>query len=164
MNDELKAELKKTTTDEAFDAELKNGIDYGAPTFPASVAYGPSGDRITSGDMGEPGIHARDYYAAIALQGMLSADGNDPRWIGKDTGPEFQRGGGKWLDPLGVALQAFEIGEAMVLVGSLSRDELDVARRHSLTREELEEFITERRKARTKWLGRRNRPGRTKAQ
>jgi hypothetical protein len=56
----------------------------------------------------------RDYFAAAALQGMLSADGNDPRWTGKDTGPEHQRGGGKWLDPHGVSQQAYDIADSML--------------------------------------------------
>jgi hypothetical protein len=60
----------------------------------------------------------RDYFAAVALGGMLAADGNDPRWTGRDTGPECQAGGGKWLDPAGVAKQAYEIADAMLKVRS----------------------------------------------
>lgn len=67
---------------------------------------------------GFPGT-LRDYFAGLALSGMLAADGNDPRWTGRDTGPECHRGGGKWLDPAGVSEQAYEIADAMLAAREL---------------------------------------------
>jgi len=61
-----------------------------------------------------PGMSLRDWFAGQALAGMLSADGNDPRWTGRDTSTEYQQGGGKWIDPMGVARQAYEIADAML--------------------------------------------------
>ncbi len=59
---------------------------------------------------------ARFQAAIAALNGMLAADGNDPRWTGRDPSPEYQRGGGKWIDPIGVAQQAVEIADALISV------------------------------------------------
>ncbi len=59
-------------------------------------------------------VKLRDQFATAAMQGMLSADGNDPRWIAKDCGPDSQPGGGKWLDPKGVARQAYAVADAML--------------------------------------------------
>lgn len=56
----------------------------------------------------------RDWFAGMALSGMLGADGNDPRWTGRDVSAEYQRGGGKWIDPNGVAQQSYEIADAML--------------------------------------------------
>lgn len=79
----------------------------GGPAFPrASSEYAARGQQ--------DGMSLRVWIATMAMQGMLSADGNDPRWSGKDTGPEYQRGGGKWLDPQGLARQSFEIADAMI--------------------------------------------------
>ena len=56
----------------------------------------------------------RERIATAVLSGMLAADGNDPRWTGKDAGPDYQRGGGKWLNPGGVARQAVDIADALI--------------------------------------------------
>lgn len=58
----------------------------------------------------------RRLYAAAALQGMLAADAalSGPRWSGPGAGEDYQRGGGKWVNPKGVAKQAFEIADAML--------------------------------------------------
>lgn len=100
-----------------------NKIDDGGPAYPGleySSGYGnqkfdgvlPSGDSAWSTHA--PGMTLRDWFAGQALAGMLAADGNDPRWIGRDTNPEYQIGGGKWIDPRGVAMQAYEIADSMI--------------------------------------------------
>lgn len=72
----------------------------------------PNGE--TAWSIHAPGMTLLDYMAGQALAGMLAADGNDPRWTGKDTSPEYQPGGGKWLDPSGVAAQSYDIADAML--------------------------------------------------
>ena len=58
-------------------------------------------------------MSVRDCFATLAACGMLGADGNDgPRWIAKDA--LEQVGGGKWLEPNGLARQAYAIADAML--------------------------------------------------
>jgi len=47
---------------------------------------------------------------------MLAADAalSGPRWSGPGAGEDYQRGGGKWVNPKGVAKQAFDIADAML--------------------------------------------------
>lgn len=74
------------------------------PAFPSSRELGPEGMSL------------RDYFAAKAMAGMLAADagfGSGPRRSPLD--PLEQPGGGKWIEPDGVARQSYAIADAMLV-------------------------------------------------
>lgn len=159
---ETKDYLQDLLTDEFFAADSKDRyFDEGGPAFPGAVALGPDGSRLTSEDMGIGGMTVRDKIAIGALQGMISADGNDPRWVAPDTGPEFQKGGGKWMDPQGVALQAYEIADAMIFVRGLTRAEFKIASEAGYQGEELQAVLKTYRDARKEWESRQPRKPKT---
>lgn len=82
-------------------------IKDGGPAFPV-------GDQSTHPLL--IGMSLRDWFAGMALQGMLAADSSysGPRWSGVGTDERYQRGGGKWVDPAGVSRQAYEIADAIL--------------------------------------------------
>lgn len=91
----------------------------GGSAFPAATSS--LSNEANAYPRGSAGMSLWDYFAGQALIGLLAADGNDPRWTGKDTGPEYQRGGGKWLDPSGVSMQAADIADAVLKVREARR-------------------------------------------
>lgn len=73
--------------------------DDGGPAFPCSPAIGPSGDLYRPVDIGCQGISMRDYFAAKAMSGELSAQS------------EFL---GSWGAAEKLANRAYEIADAMI--------------------------------------------------
>lgn len=82
----------------------------GGPAFPIPYVAAIHGSVVDVGATG--GMSLRDYLAAAALQGMLAADGNGPRWVAESANE--QPGGGKWLEPDGLSKQAYLIADAML--------------------------------------------------
>ncbi len=48
------------------------------PAFPGCVAAGPQDDVYTSYSIGQVGLTKREYFAAMAMQGLLCHDDNGP--------------------------------------------------------------------------------------